>query len=125
MHPVCMKNPKFSHIQRPVANVLREELPARVDWLLLDMNVEPRISLYSIDRLASRMTESLLGVFLTVKLNQWSFADQIPNWVEHVQAMGMVRAKAKQLSSNRQEIMIYGLTQKGVRRQSMVRSSAK
>lgn len=122
MDPRVLARPTFKHICRPVAQVLREELPSSIEWLLLDMNVEPRISLYAVDRLAGRMTESLLGVFLTVKLNRWSIADEIPSMLEHVKAMGMTRARATQLPSNRQEIMIHGLTRKGVMRRSVTQS---
>jgi hypothetical protein len=80
------------------------------------MNVEPRISLYAVDRLGSRMKDSLLGVILTVKLNQWKFADEIPHMIEHIKAMGMSRVRVAQLSFNRQEIVIYGLTRKGAAR---------
>jgi len=112
------RHPRYRHFSVPVNAVRREDLPSRVDWLLLDMNVEPRISLFSVDRLASRMKDSLLGVILTVKLNQWKMADEIPSMVEHVQAMGMVKVRAAQLSYHRQEILIYGLTRKGTLRRS-------
>jgi 23S rRNA (cytidine2498-2'-O)-methyltransferase len=116
MDPRILASPNFKQIRRPVAQVPREELPESVEWLLLDMNVEPRISLFAVDRLAHRLSDTLLGVFLTVKLNQWRIADQIPSMLEHVQVMGMVRTRATQLPSNRQEIMIHGLTRKGLAR---------
>lgn len=114
MAPELLKNSDFIHMKRTVASVLREELPQSIQWLLLDMNVEPRISLFAVDRLASRMKDTLLGVFLTVKMNQWRYAAEIPSMVEHVKAMGMVRVKVAQLSSHRQEILIFGLTRKGL-----------
>lgn len=123
MDPRILANPNFKQIRRPVAQVPREELPESVQWLLLDMNVEPRISLFAVDRLAHRLSDTLLGVFLTVKLNQWRIADQIPSMLEHVRVMGMARARATQLPSNRQEIMIYGLTRKGVSRFDLMRRS--
>lgn len=106
----------FEHIARPVATVPREELPEQIEWFLVDMNVEPRISLAATDRLASRMKDSLLGVILTLKLNQWSFAKEIPAWQEHLKLMGMLRVRAAQLSHHRQEICVYGLTRKGMAR---------
>lgn len=124
MAPQVLHHANFSHIQRPVGTVLREELPDQVEWLLLDMNVEPRISVYAVDRLVSRMNSCLLGVFLTIKLNQWSFADQIPDWMAHVKAMGMSRVRAIQLSHNRQEILIYGITLQGLKRSSIYRPDA-
>ncbi len=113
MDPEILRHPEFQHIQRSVNQIPREELPDSIQWLLLDMNVEPNVSLFAVDRLASRMLNSLHGVLLTVKLNQWKFADEIPYFLEHVKAMGMVRVKAAQLAYHRQEVCIYGLTRRG------------
>jgi 23S rRNA (cytidine2498-2'-O)-methyltransferase len=107
---------RFIHVPQPVASVRREDLPDSVQWLLLDMNVAPNITLFQIDRLASRMQDSLLGVLLTVKLNEWKIADQIPSMLDHLKAMGMARVRATQLASNKQEVFLYGLTRKGLAR---------
>ncbi|MEO5971416.1 MAG: SAM-dependent methyltransferase [Bdellovibrionia bacterium] len=119
MDPKILRNPNFLHFQRPVASIPREELPESIQWLLLDMNVEPRISLFAVDRLVSRMKDSVLGVILTIKLNRWEIADEIPMMLAHVREMGMVRVKAAQLSHHRQEIVIFGLTRKGTVRKGI------
>lgn len=125
MDPRVLSSRSFKHIKKPVAQVLREELPSQVEWLLLDMNVEPRISMYAVDRLATRLMKGgLLGVFLTIKLNQWRIANEIPSMLDHVKAMGMVRVRATQLPSNRQEILVFGLTQLGLRRRSVVKGQS-
>jgi 23S rRNA (cytidine2498-2'-O)-methyltransferase len=116
MAPQVLKEKGFKHIARPIADVNREELPASVQWLLVDMNVEPRISLYAVDRMSARMKDSLLGVLLTIKLNNWKMAEEIPHMLEHVKAMGMAKLRATQLASNRQEIFVYGLTRRGAAR---------
>lgn len=107
---------RFFHMKQPVASVRREDLPDIVHWLLLDMNVAPNITLYQIDRLQARMKSSLLGVLLTVKLNEWKMADEIPQYLEHIRAMGMKDVGATQLATNKQEIFVYGLTAKGLTR---------
>lgn len=113
---VKMGGTKYHHISKPVAEVPRETLPDHIDWLLMDMNVEPRISLFAVDRLATRMKETLCGVILTVKLNKWSMASEIPHWIEHLKAMGMTRVRVHQLHSNRQEVCAVGLTRRGMAR---------
>ncbi len=113
MDPMVMLMKGYQHISKSVNLVPREELPPSVEWLLLDMNVPPSASLFVVDRLASRMKDCLLGVILTVKLNNWKFADEIPGMREHLRAMGMTRVRARQLASNRQEFCLYGLTRKG------------
>ena len=116
MDPRIMRHPHYRHIENVVAQVPREQLPESVEWLLLDMNVAPGISLFQVDRLATRMKDTLLGVILTLKLNEWKMADEIPSMLDHLRAMGMVRLRAAQLSHFRQEILVYGLTRKGLLR---------
>lgn len=123
MDPKILKSPQYKHISRPVNQVLREELPNSVEWLLLDMNVAPNVSIFAMDRLASRMIDTLLGVLLTVKLNDWKIAAEIPSILEHVRAIGMSKVRATQLASNGQEIFVYGLTRKGKQRLSNQKSS--
>jgi len=122
MDPVVLNHPQFSHIQKSVHGLTRKELPPQIQWLLLDMNVQPQISLAAIERMLHPAIDSLLGVILTVKLNEWRLASQIPEFVERVRTMGtigslnpikMTRVKAVQLPSHRQEILIFGLTRKG------------
>jgi 23S rRNA (cytidine2498-2'-O)-methyltransferase len=114
-----MAHPRFIHIAEPVNAVLRERLPDEIDWILLDMNVKPDISLFAIDRLVSRVGDELLGVLLTVKLNDWKYAREIPSMVRHVQAMGLKHVRAAQLASHRREIAIGGLTRRGMMRLGM------
>ena len=116
MHPSVMENPNFMHMKCTAAELMRRDLPDNIQWFLNDMNVEPRISMFAVDKLASRMKFSLLGVLLTIKLNKWSMADEIPGWLEHLRAMGMVHVRATQLFHNRQEVFIFGLTKKGTQR---------
>lgn len=116
MDPLFQTQSKFRHIQREVGGVLREDLPNRVDWLLSDMNISPQVSLASVDRLGTRMMDSLLGMILTLKLNQWKVAQEIPPWIAHVKAMGLKRIRVAQLSTHGQEVALVGLTAKGVRR---------
>lgn len=100
----------FQHIKCPVARVGRQDLPKRVDWLLADMNVAPYITLAAVDRFQTRMKESLLGVILTLKLKDWSVADQVPSYLDQLRAMGFTQVRAAQLSTCRQEICVSGLT---------------
>lgn len=116
MDPRILKMKGFTHIQKPIASVLREDLPETVHWLLLDMNVTPYVTLFQVDRLATRLRDSLLGVLLTIKLNEWRIAREIPSMFDHLRAMGMVRIRARQLASNKQEIFIFALTRKGAAR---------
>ena len=104
------------HLRVPVGQVRREELPERVDWLLIDANVAPQVALHTIHRLADRMRSTLAGLLFTLKLNDWRMAAQVPDFLRRVAAMGVAEPRAIQLPSNRQEICVFGLTGKGRRR---------
>lgn len=116
MDEAILNHPNFTHVHQPIASVRRESLPETIHWLLLDMNVAPAVTLFQVERLARRMEDTLLGVLLTVKLNEWEFAAQIPEMIAKLRSLGMVRIRATQLPSNKQEIFLYGLSRKGVAR---------
>jgi 23S rRNA (cytidine2498-2'-O)-methyltransferase len=126
MDPVVLnyKGPaRFYHDARSVTVIRREELPENVQWLLVDMNTGPDTAIYPVERFAIRMQDSLLGVVMTLKLNEWSFAQHIPNWLERIRKMGLARVRATQLPHNRREICVVGLTRMGVARLKNPKSS--
>lgn len=116
MHPSVLSHRAFRHIQRPMALVRREELPASVQWMVLDVNIEPGAALIGVDRLVARMRDTLLGVLFTLKLNNWQLVQQLPRFFDHVRAMGLHDVTAKQLANNGREIFVYGETAKGMAR---------
>ena len=116
MDAEILASSRFSHLKRRVNDITREELPERIDWILCDMNVESRIALFAVSRLALRCSSSLLGVLFTLKLNEWSRMADLPEMQQLVSAMGMVRVRATQRSFHRQEVALYGLTRLGLRR---------
>ena len=61
------------------------------------MNVAPVISLNTVERIAPWYQESLLGVILTLKINEWKFTDEIPKLLKRVDKLGMVKIRARQL----------------------------
>jgi 23S rRNA (cytidine2498-2'-O)-methyltransferase len=117
MHRVVLRSPAYRHLSKSVMFVERDELPERVDWLLLDMNAEPRVALAAAESIAHDLEPDLLGVLLTVKLNQWKLAEKIPSYLEALkESLGLARIRATQLAHNRQEIFVYGLTRRGMGR---------
>jgi 23S rRNA (cytidine2498-2'-O)-methyltransferase len=96
------------HLRRPVGEVIRSDLPPRVDWLCLDMNANPDISLMSVERVWHDLSSTLKGVFLTLKLNQWELSEDIPGYLKRIERMGLKKVRATQLPSNRREIMVFG-----------------
>lgn len=111
------QHPSFKHVKKPAEAVEPADLPKAAQWLVLDANEAPDVSLKAAARLAAFYKDSLLGVFFTIKLGDWSKAAEIPTILERVKTMGVVRARATHLPSNRQEVFIYGITKRGMTRE--------
>ncbi|MDB4986353.1 MAG: putative SAM-depedent methyltransferase [Myxococcaceae bacterium] len=104
---------RVTHLACAVGELKRDQLPARVEWLLLDVHLAPQVALRAARRLASLYKSTLLGAVLTLKLNDWRFADRVPAFLAQAREMGLVEPEAKQLVSHRQELAIVGLTARG------------
>lgn len=109
----------FVHLQMPISQVSAEDLEENgpVRWLLLDMNVSPQVSFASVERVLELLEEpgrgELRGLLLTIKLNQWRIAREIPLMLERLRELGFADARATQLANNRQEIFVYAPTRQG------------
>ena len=113
------KGPSGARVRhlRLAAGALRQSaLPAHVEWLLLDVHLAPQIALRMARKVASWFRDSLLGAVLTLKLNDWAFAEQIDAFLGQAREMGLVDPRAKQLASHRQELCVAGLTERGLAR---------
>jgi 23S rRNA (cytidine2498-2'-O)-methyltransferase len=106
-------NPNFRHIQKMAKDVTNVDLKGiNPDWLVLDMNLAP---LETLDELANVVnglrknngkTLLLNKGFLTIKLNDWKFADSIPLYLTRIQEIGFRQLTVTQLVSNRQEFFV-------------------
>ena len=97
------------HIPKALGAFTRDELPEHAAYLLVDVHLAPAVMLHKIRRLLPPLRErALKAVFLTLKLNTWSMADQIPRWLEQIRGYGLRDVRARQLPSNRQEICVVG-----------------
>jgi 23S rRNA (cytidine2498-2'-O)-methyltransferase len=104
---------RLHHLQKPMGALSRAELPGSVQWLLLDVHLAPQIALRSVRKVASWYRDSLLGAVLTLKLNDWAFADQVDSFLAQAREMGLSAPSARQLASHRQELCVVGLTHRG------------
>src|SRR5262249_19131429 len=87
MDPGVLANPRFRHLAVPVGGLRRAELPRRVHWLLLDVNLAPQVALHAMQRFVGALRRDLIGVFFTLKLNDWGMADAVPSLLDRVAAM--------------------------------------
>jgi 23S rRNA (cytidine2498-2'-O)-methyltransferase len=114
MHESLSREREFSFVQKLAKVVTQEDLSkVNPDWLVLDMNLAP---LEALDEL-QHVIQTLRGVygrnlklktgFLTVKLNDWKFAENIPLYLKRIRELGFQDLTAMQLASNRQEFFVY------------------
>jgi len=101
--------PGVTHLPIKVGALRWEQLPARVDWLLLDVNLAPQVALHEIARLMPKLRDTLRGAVLTLKLNDWAFVDELPKLVERIHQLGFADVRLRHLPSNRREICAIAL----------------
>lgn len=114
---------RFIHLHRPMSLVHRPDLPRDLHWVLMDVNLAPQVALITARRLAARPRPALLGVLLTLKLDDWRAVRHIPRLLHSIRSMGMDEVRATQLPSNRMEVFACGLTRAGLARAREVRVS--
>ncbi|MFT3697196.1 MAG: hypothetical protein QM831_28900 [Kofleriaceae bacterium] len=107
--PQVLAMPNVRHLRTKVGALRWEELPARVDWLLLDVNLAPQVALHEIARIVPRLREHLRGAVLTLKLNEWRFVDELGALRERIVQMGFRDVQLRHLPSNRREVCAVAL----------------
>lgn len=98
--------PGVHHLAMKVGALRWEQLPARVDWLLVDVNLAPQVALHEVARLMPRLKKTLMGAVFTLKLNDWSFVPQLPVLEQRIRAFGFADVRMRHLPSNRREICV-------------------
>jgi 23S rRNA (cytidine2498-2'-O)-methyltransferase len=96
--------PGVHHLRAKVGGVRWEDLPPRIDWLLVDMNLAPQVSLHETLRFAPRLRDSLRGAVLTLKLNELAFVSELPALAARIPQLGVTEVRLRHLPSNRKEI---------------------
>jgi 23S rRNA (cytidine2498-2'-O)-methyltransferase len=96
--------PGVHHMPIKVGALRWEELPAQVDWLLLDVNLAPQVALHEIARLMPRLRPTLRGAVLTLKLNDWAFVSELGTLADRIRSFGFHDVRMRHLPSNRREV---------------------
>jgi 23S rRNA (cytidine2498-2'-O)-methyltransferase len=97
------------HVAKKVGAVRWEELPPRIDWLLVDVNLAPQVALHEVARLMPKLLPALRGAVITLKLNDWSFVAELPALVDRIRRMGLPDVRVRHLPSNRREVCAVAL----------------
>jgi 23S rRNA (cytidine2498-2'-O)-methyltransferase len=101
--------PSIHHLAKKVGALRWEELPAHIDWLLVDVNLAPQVALHEVRRLMPRLRGTLRGAVLTLKLNDWAFVPELPALVERIRQTGLSDVRLRHLPSNRREVCAVAL----------------
>lgn len=104
---------RFLHIQKTASELQSRDLVRPIEWLILDINAKPKVTLTLIEELIARAPQRfspLRGMILTLKINDWKLARFIPEWLEWVahlgKPFGLTQVHATQLPANKQEICV-------------------
>lgn len=107
--PSVVALPGVHHIAKKVGALRWEELPPRIDWLLVDVNLAPQVALHEVGRLMPRLKTTLRGAVFTLKLNDWTFVSELPALVERIRQMGLPDVRMRHLPSHRREVCAVAL----------------
>jgi 23S rRNA (cytidine2498-2'-O)-methyltransferase len=107
--PSALAMPGVHHVAKKVGALRWEELPARIDWLLVDVHLAPQVALHEVARLMPRLKATLRGAVFTLKLNDWTFVAELPVLAERIRQMGLSDVRMRHLPSNRREICAVAL----------------
>jgi 23S rRNA (cytidine2498-2'-O)-methyltransferase len=101
----------FQHLAVKVGAVKREQLPAKVDWLLCDANLAPTVTLRYLAYWSKQLRPHLRGILFTLKLNDERMVESVPKLIARCGELGFGRVRAVQLPSHRREIAIIASKQ--------------
>lgn len=107
LDPLLRGQPGLTWIGKPGSQLGDEDLPEEIDWLLLDVNTEPKLALPAIDHVIRGRGLPRRGALLTLKLTDPSLMIKVAHWVERVEQMGFMKVKARQLSLHRRELAVF------------------
>jgi 23S rRNA (cytidine2498-2'-O)-methyltransferase len=111
LEPVLLENDNLTYVRRRGHEVKKKDFRG-VDWLLADINMEPKYTLDTVRDIVSHESVDIKGVILTMKLTDWDRVDAIPGWMKRIKEMGFQVVKAKQLAFNRRECVLIGVKDK-------------
>jgi 23S rRNA (cytidine2498-2'-O)-methyltransferase len=113
--PIVLENPKFRHLKKRGRDVRHQEF-AGVRWLLADMNIPPTATLDEVERIVTHPEVSIRGFILTLKLSDWSQAEELPALTARVRAWGYRDVRTRHLVTGGQEVCLVALRRKALRR---------
>jgi len=100
-------HPQFTQWRMRARDVKVKEFRG-FDWIVADMNIDPRSTLESLGRIVSAVGVKPTGIIATLKLPDWSRAAELPGWLDQFRAWGF-EPRARQLSTGGREVCVVAL----------------
>jgi 23S rRNA (cytidine2498-2'-O)-methyltransferase len=119
MAPEVTAHPEFVHVKARASDIKRRDF-REVRWLTADSNVAPKHTLDTVEAIVTHADVHVQGLILTLKLLDWSLAEQIPKYLERIRSWGYRYVRARQLAHNRQEICVVAMRRRSLRRKSLL-----
>ena len=114
IHPAVLTHPQFTHVRNRIRDTKRS-LFRDVQWITADMNVAPNYTLDVLEEAVSKANGSVQGLLFTLKLIRPGLADTLPMLLDRIRTWGFPNVRMKQLTFNRQEVMVAALIQSSQR----------
>ncbi len=112
MAPQVLSHPNFTHIRGRINQTKRSQYK-NVRWVISDMNVAPNYTFDVLEELLARPDAKIQGMLFTLKLFQWSLADDLTKTIAWFRRWRFDEVRIKQLAFNRQEVMVAALKKRG------------
>ncbi len=107
MSEICLRHPNFHHHHTSIQEFKVFDLKNHIHWLFVDMNLPPEGTLAEIEKVVEKIRPSLKGAFITLKMTKFDLVKRVPMYLNIVEKMGLKVVVATQLSSHKQEFLIY------------------
>ncbi len=101
---IVAAHPRFTQWRMRARDVPLKRLRG-FDWLLTDMNIDPRSTMEALGRVIVEADARPRGVIATLKLPDWSRAAEVPAWLQAFRSWGYA-PRARQLSTGGREICV-------------------
>ena len=105
--PRVADHPRFTHWQKRARDVRVKDL-RNCDWLVTDMNIDPTSIMAALERVLKTSGRRPRGVIATLKLPDWSRADDIDGWLSRFASWGY-QPRVQQLSTGGREICLVAV----------------
>lgn len=106
MPQVILDETNFNFINKPAQDLSQEELPADMDWIHVDLNLNPKQAVKEVLRLAKKYNFSLKGILFTVQLTKIEYIELIEEFEDSFFDWGFTDILSRQVPSHKKEYVI-------------------